>query len=439
MNPQTQTEAAAGPGKAPGWNFATRASFCFCLVYFGVFCLTTQVLGGFFPIPRLEIPDLSEFAPVRPLVFWTAAHLFHVTRALVYAGSGSGDKTFDWVLAFCTLVFAAAVTAVWLTVDRKRANHAALYRWFRLFIRFALASQMMVYGMAKAVPLQMPFPFLTRLVEPYGNFSPMGVLWAFVGSSRPYEIFVGCAELLGGILLIFPRTTLLGALVCLIDMTQVFALNMTYDVPVKLFSFHLLLLALFLLAPDLPRLGRFFFLNRTTEASPPSLLFASRRGNHFALAAQVMVGFCLLAANASGAWSNWSVYGGGRPKSELYGIWNVTRISSDGRSMPVSTYNQWRRVIFDFPGTVALQEADDSFVYYSATINAPSGALSVSSRGGSRSSGQFTFQWVGSDGLKLTGNLDGEPMQVQLSLFDRAKFPLIRRGFHWIQEYPVNR
>ena len=76
----------------------------------------------------------------------------------------------------------------------------------------------------------------------------MGVLWSSIGSSPAYESFAGCAELLGGILLIVPRTTTLGALVCLADMTQVFMLNMTYDVPVKLLSFHLILLSLFLLA-----------------------------------------------------------------------------------------------------------------------------------------------------------------------------------------------
>ena len=59
-----------------------------------------------------------------------------------------------------------------------------------------------------------------RLIEPFGNFSLMGVLWASIGASRPYEIFAGCAETLGGILLIFPRTTTLGALVCLLDMCR---------------------------------------------------------------------------------------------------------------------------------------------------------------------------------------------------------------------------
>jgi len=61
-------------------------------------------------------------------------------------------------------------------------------------------------------------------------------------------------ELIGGILLLTPRTSLLGALVCLAAVAEVFVLNMTYDVPVKLLSFHLMLMSIFLLLPELKRL-----------------------------------------------------------------------------------------------------------------------------------------------------------------------------------------
>jgi uncharacterized membrane protein YphA (DoxX/SURF4 family) len=438
MGPQIQTEPIQREAQALRWSLVKRVGFRFCFAYLGLFCLTTQIFGGLFPIPKVEIPDPSTLAPVRQIVFWTAAHVFNVKRELVYTGSGSGDKTFDWVLAFCALVCAAISTAVWSFLDRKRANYNALHRWFRLFIRFALASEMLLYGMDKAVPLQMPFPSLTRMVEPYGSFSPMGVLWSFVGASRPYEIFVGCAELLGGILLIFPRTTMLGALVCLADLIQVFMLNMTYDVPVKLFSFHLLLMSLFLLAPDLPRLCRFFFLNRVTENSAPGPLCRSQRANRVALALQVLFGLWLLMGNAFGAWTNWDIYGGGRPKSQLYGIWNVKQISGNGGS-PVPGYDQWRRAIFDFPTSLAVQQMDESFVYYGASINMTAKTLSVTSNGRLKSRGQFIFQRASRRELTLVGDMDGQRMQLQLELLDSAKFPLVNRGFHWIQEYPLNR
>ena len=237
------------------WSLALRIAFRFCVAYFTLFSLSNQILGGLLVIPKVDIPELSGHWPLRQITFWTAAHIFHIKHDLVYTGSGSGDKTFDWVLAFCLLVIAAVITLVWSILDRRRNNYVTFHKWFRLALRFALASEMFLYGLDKVIPLQMPFPYLTRLLEPYGNFSPMAVLWSSIGASRSYEIFAGCAETLGGILLLTPRTTTLGALVCLADMIQVFMLNMTYDVPVKLFSFHLILFSLFLLAPDARRMS----------------------------------------------------------------------------------------------------------------------------------------------------------------------------------------
>src|SRR5580704_9276407 len=118
------------------WSVARRVGFRICFVYLGLFCLSQQILGGLFPIPKVDFPDLARLWPMRQIVFWTAAHIFHVTQPLVYKGSGSGDKTFDWILAFCLLVFAMAATCMWSFLDRKRENYVTLYKWFRLFLRF---------------------------------------------------------------------------------------------------------------------------------------------------------------------------------------------------------------------------------------------------------------------------------------------------------------
>jgi hypothetical protein len=41
------------------------------------------------------------------------------------------------------------------------------------------------------------------------------VLWASIAASRSYEVFTGCVELLGGILLFIPATAPLGAIISL--------------------------------------------------------------------------------------------------------------------------------------------------------------------------------------------------------------------------------
>jgi uncharacterized membrane protein YphA (DoxX/SURF4 family) len=423
------------------WSLARRIAFRLCFVYLGLFCLSEQILGGLFPIPKVEFPDLATLWPTRQVVFWTAAHVFHVTQPLVYKGSGSGDKTFDWVLAFCLMVFAIAATCLWSVLDPRRENYVTLYKWFRVFIRFALATELILYGMDKVIPLQMPFPSLTRLLEPFHDFSPMGVLWYSIGASPAYEMFAGCAEVLGGLLLILPRTTTLGALVAMADMTQVFMLNMTYDVPVKLFSFHLLLMAAFLLAPEFERLADFFFRNRAVGPSRQGQLFRTRRANRIALAAQIFLGTWVIGNNVYSAWESWHTYGGGRPKSALYGIWDVAELSIDGqvRSPLLTDYDRWHRAVFDVPDRVGFQRMDDSFARYGATINSSGKTIALTKDNDKNWKANFTFQRAAENELILDGIMDDHRIHMQLQLVDLKKFVLVSRGFHWIQEYPFNR
>jgi hypothetical protein len=416
VDSETRTDRVRQQLQRPPWSTASRVAFRFCFVYFGLYCLFTQILTSLLPLPKVDIPDPSTFWPMRPVVLWVAVHIFRVAKPPAFSDTGSGDRTFDWVLVFCLLIFAVLVTACWSILDRKRPNYVILHKWFRLAIRFFLAGQMAAYGLAKAVPLQMPFPYLTRLLSPYGTFSPMGVLWASIGSSPGYEIFAGCAELLGGILLIFPRTTTPGALVCMADMTQVFMLNMTYDVPVKLLSFHLCLLAFFLLAPELKRLVNFFLLNRSTEPSTEPALLATRRANRFAFAGQIIFGLWLLGMNAYGSWVNWFEYGGGRPKSPLYGIWEVDQQLIDGevRSPLLTDSGRWRRAIFDFPERIAFQHLDDSFARYGASINVKDKSLTLKSDTDENWKANFSFERVAPDQLTLDGSMDDHRTHIQL-------------------------
>ena len=435
-----QLQAATPAAAKPQWRLTTRIVFRFCLVYFGLYCLLTQLATSLVPLAKVDIPDPSTFWPTRQIVTWTAVHLFGITRPLVYF-SGSGDKTFDWVLLFVMLVLGVAATAIWSILDRRRENYVTLHKWFRLVIRICLAGQMFGYGWTKAVPLQMPFPYLPKLLEPYGNFSTMGVLWASIGASPAYEIFAGCAEMLGGILLILPRTTTLGALVCLADMTQVFMLNMTYDIPVKLLSFHLILLSLFLLAPDLQRLANIFFLNRAAGPSTQPPLFTTPRANRIALITQILIGVWLMGMNAYSSWTAWHEYGGGRPKSALYGIWDVNLLSIDGqvRSPLLTDYGRWRRVVFDFPEFVSFQRMDDSFAGYGTKIDPGSSTLVLTRFDDKNWKANLSFQRPVPDQLILDGQMDGHKVHMQLQLFDRKKFLLVSRGFHWVQEKPFNR
>jgi uncharacterized membrane protein YphA (DoxX/SURF4 family) len=462
--PQPQTEPIQPQLQLniPTWNPALRIAFRFWMIYLGLYCLVTQVITTLFSLNEgASFPDLATCWPLRPVISWTGAHILHVNAPLTAfwgGNSGTADDMFAWVTAFCLLVIAAAATAVWSLLDRSRENYAELHKWFRLFLRFVLAGQLLAYGFVKVFLLQMSYPSLTRLLQPFGTFSPMGMLWNSMGSAPAYEIFAGSAEVLAGVLLIVPRTATLGALIGLADMIQVFTLNMTYDVPAKLHAFHLILLSCFLLAPDVPRLVRFLLLNRATAPSTQEKLFHSVRANRIALAAQLTFGLWLVGFFCYQCVGYWNRGGVGRPLPPLYGIWEVQQMSVDQQPrLPLlSDSTRWRRAIFDYPSRncagaytqtgytqaslcLAFQRLDDSFVPYGASVNLSDGTVALRKSGDKNWSAGFKFKRPAGNQLILDGRMDDHQVHMELQLIDRNSFPLVGRGFHWSMEAPFGR
>lgn len=436
--PQNTIEMAPPLAAVRQWGRTTRVAFRFCFVYFTGYVFTTQMLGGLLVFLKWEVPPLEELPPVRNFVTWIAVHVFRISRPLVISGSGSGDKTFNWIAAFCLLVVACIGTATWAALDRRRSNYASLHKWFHLFLRFAAGSTMLVYGMVKVFPLQMPAPFLTRLVEPFGEFSPMGVLWASIGASPAYERFAGGAELAAAACLFVPKLWLVGALILLADSIQIFTLNMTYDVPVKLFSFHLILMSLVLLAPEWRRLSNVLVLNRTAGPSEQTPLFHGLMARRMATVAQIALGICLIGVNVASARRSWYSYGGGAPKPPLYGIWDVDTMLIDEteRAALLTDSDRWRRLIVQNANGVSFQAMDGRLVFYGSTTDETTKTITLRRPGNLT---RLNFDRADPTHLSINGEIDGRNIRVALHLLDHSKFLLFNRGFNWIQEYPFNR
>ncbi len=406
-----------------------RIAFRFCFLYFGLFCLATQIAGSLFLIPTISFRGFGRLWPMRSITFWVAAHLFSITEPLVYLGN-PGETVFYWVQAFWILIVAIVGTVAWSLIDWRRDNYDTLRKWFRVFIRLALAASMFEYGMTKVIPTQFPQPPLNTLVTPLGDLSLSALLWSSIGAAPAYEIFTGCAELLGGILLLVPRTTALGAMICLADMTQVFVLNMTYDIGLKQISFHLILLSLFLLAPEFQRLANFFVLNRPVGPSTQS------RPGRIALALQLLLGLYLLGAYAYINYTYWYAAGDASPRSELYGIWNVDELSIDGEVRPaiLNEYDRrWRRAIFDEPGTVSFQRFDDSFARYGASIDVYNKTIALTKGGSKHWKANFGFERPSFDRLILDGEMDGHKIHAQFQLANLDTFRLLNSTFRWVR------
>ena len=437
---------AADPAPPPAvrWSLAYRVFYRFLCSYLILYILPdTGHVNLLAHVPLSQALTRSYIRMWRAFVPWVAVHVFHLSGpATVYpAVNGSGDSTLDYVQHFCYLAIAAAAAAVWSLLDRRRPNYRALDSWMRVLVRYALAFTLFGYGFAKVIPTQFGPPSLGRLIEPLGEFSPMGLLWTFVGYSRAYTIFSGAAEVLGGALLLVRRTATLGAMVSAAVLTNVVALNLCYDVPVKLYSANLLLMAAYLLAADLRRVLNCLVLNR--PAPPADLSGARLPGRRLRFAVLVFQALFIgsfLYYDISGGWRYYSQFALHPSRSPIYGLYDVESFRRNGQEIPplLTDGSRWKRVILTFPQNFAVRMMDDSPRGFASEYDAANSRLTLITPPGKQKN-VFQYSRPDPDHVVLEGALQGEQLVVGLRKVDPQKFLLVNRGFHWINERPFNR
>lgn len=415
------------------WGLATRIGFRFVFAYLVLYS---------FPSPLDILPWESLFTKYNAL--WTAI----VTRVgkpllgmnITVLPNGSGDTTYNYVQILCMLAMAATATVIWSLLDRKRSNYEKLHQWLRLYVRIVLGMALISYGADKVIQNQMPAPTLATLTETYGQSSPMHLLWTFMGASRGYNAFAGGAEMLGGVLLFIPACTAIGALVSIGVMSNVFMLNMCYDVPVKLFSFHLLLMAVFLMTPDLGRLAELFLFHRRVELYSGPALFSRKWVSRTVVAAQLLLALylsilCLYQAQVGNKIFDANI---GPP---LSGGWSVAEYAVDGKAAPPSPTagDHWQRVFFQNSWTVAAETESGVRLKFFLKLDEKQHRLKLVNFSDSNWKADFAYQSPQPNVVTLTGQMNGHQAELSLRRLDTPKsFLLTSRGFHWINEHPFN-
>ncbi|MGZ6144189.1 MAG: hypothetical protein ACXWLM_12680, partial [Myxococcales bacterium] len=407
---------------APAWTPLRRAWF-----RFGFSLLLLHLL----PFPLGIIPRTEMFASWYRAIWneavpWAAAHLLRLSGPVGSFGSGSGDRTWDHVYLFSLATVSLGAAAIWSALDR-RPRYDLLRSALRVYVRYWLATVMLQYGLAKVFPMQFPQPSASALLGTFGDASPMHLLWIFMGFSPAYTAFAGAAECLGGALLFFRRTTLLGALILVGVLGNVVMLNLCYDVPVKLYSSLYLAVAVSLAWPDAARMARFFLLNRLVEPADLGTPRLSPRGRRIQLAAKAAL-IALLAGSTFGhVWTATH-----RPPDPLQGLYVVEQFKG-GRP--------WKLVEITPLTLLVLREDGSQSRHSLGPYDAADSTLMIfdGNAGGAPGKSWTLSAKLLDGGLLLEGALGDEAVQARLRKTDRPPFKLTTRGFHFINEFPWNR
>lgn len=447
--------------RTPAWSPPSLIAFRFAFSYALLFLFS---FSAFFVPLSLPLAALSNLV-WGALTPWIAGHVLLVPAPpLVSDGDGLGQ----WIQFGGCAALAALITVIWSVSGRRRTEYDTLHKWLRVLLRYALGIAMVTYGLFKVFHLQMLPPHLAKLVQPLGESSPTSLLWILMGSSAVYSAFTGAAEMLGGILLFHRRTTLLGTLISFGSLAHVVALNLSYDVSVKIWSMNLLAMSVVLIAPDIRRLVNVFVLNRPTSPKAFPLLF--RRPKHNRVALFVGIGCLVITFGFRGI----GVLNGlgqayGRTPTPVFGIYQVESFTSNGVVLPplLTDSSRWKMVVIEKSGLASIRFMDDDIVDYLTAVDSESGTLtflvnpdtSMTTAGANRLAfnphpirlrfeeasqtnpdGRQTLSFSKSaETLFLRGEWEGDAVEVVLSRVDESQFLLQNRGFNWVQYTPYFR
>ena len=428
-----------GDAKPNRWTLLQRILFRFVFAYLVLYAapateradLLSVIPGGAF----VARPYISLWHSVVP---WVAKTTFHLSgRAIVYIRTGSTDTSLDYILEFCFVLLALAATVLWSILDRRRGDYSRVHAWLRLLIRYNLSFTLFIYALVKIFPLQFPSTPLDRFVEPHGNFSPMGLLWSFMGASTPYTIFGGVCEATAASFLLFRRTTTLGGFIAFGVLLNVTMLNFCYDVPVKLYSTNLLLMAVFLAAPDVRRLVDVFILNRPTPPSyVPTIRFERRAARIGVTLFQFVFTGIFLFGQVSNNWKAYKRQYVNPERPPIYGLYRVETFLRGGQEVPplATDQSRWNWLIAQSPRGLAIQNMDGlPPQFFPAQYDAVNHHIALTVRGVKYS---FIYTYPDPDHLLFEGGGEKDRLSVRFRKIDPSAFLLASRGFLGSMSYP---
>jgi hypothetical protein len=355
------------------------------------------------PLSYRVLPSLG--VALRP---WLEASGQALTGRPVALFSDSADL---YAYAAGLLLATALAAGAWAAGARRTAA-AEAQLWYGLHTGAAwfLALQLFEYGFDKVFKHQFYLPEPNTLYTPLGQLPPDLAYWSVMGASHAYSVFAGLLEVLPGLLLLWGRTRLVGGILAVAVLANVLALNIGFDISVKLWSGFLLLLAGLVAAPGLRTAYYALVRERYRPARP--VRPAGWRGRWVGALRGVGLGILLLeTAGPFVAEGNFNDDHALRPP--LHGAYAITTLRL-AAAPP-------QRLFVHRQGYLIIQTADGQFTDYQLTY-AP-GHLLLRDEAGQLSRLRYT---TGPEELLLSGTLGPDTISWLARPLPWQQLPLLR-------------
>jgi hypothetical protein len=361
---------------------------------------------------------------------WLNARFFHFELYPEnWHMNGSSDTPPGYFYTFFFVVITGLIT-LWLFKSEKfKSKTTQIFPWLYFFARCYLFCNMVSYGFAKVIPNQFSEPPIHRMYQPLGHFSPVALLWNFMGSSKLYTIFGGLAEVLPALFLLSRRYTFLGALLIIPVMINIFMLNMSYDVCVKVHSFQLLFAAFLLIAPNLPALWNFFNLK---PAAPLVVkpIFTSQKNEKIFLVLTVVFLLFVFQKEVSENIERRVTEDKELVETKYYGGWVVESVNESGLT------KDWYRVIFTSRNGFVINKKNGQVARYKLdykTVENKEYPVGIQDAYDEKAPKEFIKITQTDNKIFISGQMSGEDIELTAQ-FEKMNFLLKDRGFRWVSD-----
>ncbi|WP_299896676.1 hypothetical protein [uncultured Aquimarina sp.] len=249
------------------YSFAKRAIWRFVFLYFLLYIFPY----GFEYIYGLNTENISFW---KEITIWFGETFigwkFNRERLL-----NGFDSEYDYSRFLLIAILSLILTFCWLLIDSKlkKSYTSKIKVLTHTILRYHVGFTLILYGLSKVFLQQFGTINISNLETKIGDLSGMRYLWHFMSYSDFYTISSGLIEVIGGILLFFRRTTLIGTFILFIAMANVVLLDIGYDVRVKMFAIHLFLMTIVLMSDHIKGMFQFFISSKPTVPKKYEPLF----------------------------------------------------------------------------------------------------------------------------------------------------------------------
>lgn len=404
--------------KGPGFIQTVAAFFLFLCI-------------AFIPFPF----HLARFQqPVTDLIFGrliaaVSTVVFKLPLTTTEVSSDSGSM---YVLVFLLLILAVLISLLIQFLPKWKFYKGKILSFLYVVFYYYLVLLLLKYGLDKIFKGQFYLPEPNTLYTRLGQMDKDLLYWTSMGTSRFYNIFMGTAEVMAGVLLFFRRTRMAGLLIAAGIFLQVVMINFGFDISVKLYSLFLFSLSMYLLTPFIKRLFHFFFISKYRNESyrqPDPVLKDHQFASVFL---KCFIGGLILLESLYPYLKDNNFNDDIAKRPYLHGAYEVREFVSGNDTIAIA-HAPVKRFFIHRSGYIIFQDQEDRMQDYKFDYDTSGKKYVLTDYGLKKTELEIMYRQTDSV-LIMQYMKAGKLIQLMGKGLDWRKLPVLQKSFHWTVE-----